>query len=89
MPQFHFDVTDGTFIPDLEGVELADIPAARAHAVLRMHNLLAGHTEAFWMGEEWLIEVRDDCGLLLFTVAFRATETPVAKRSRPATQVGR
>ena len=48
MPQFHFDLTDGTFIPDLEGIELADIPAARAYALMKMHELLGGHTEAFW-----------------------------------------
>jgi hypothetical protein len=84
MPQFHFDVTDGTFTPDLTGLELPDIPAARAHAIERMTELLASHTEAFWLGQEWLIEVRDDCGLVLFTLAFRATESPVARRTRPS-----
>ena len=83
MPQFHFDLTDGSFMPDLEGVDLPDIPAARAHALGKMHALLNGHTEAFWQGEKWLIEVRDDCGLYLFAVTFCATETPAARRARP------
>jgi hypothetical protein len=86
MPQFHFDVTDGSFTPDLAGMELPDIPAARAHTIERMTEILAGHTEAFWQGQEWLIEVRDDCGIILFTLAFRATESPVARRSRPPGQ---
>ena len=31
-----------------------------------------------------MIEVRDDCGLLLFCLTFCATESPVAKRTRSA-----
>lgn len=83
MPQFHFDITDGEFIPDFGGVELADIEAARVHAIGVAAKLLTENAEKFWQGEEWLIEVRDDCGLILLTLVFTARETPVVRNTRP------
>ena len=68
MPLFYFDVTDGDFIPDLIGTELPDMDAARTHAISLCGELLNAKTTKFWKGEEWLIEVRDDCGLGLFTL---------------------
>ena len=82
MPKFFFDVTDGAFMPDVVGLELADIDAARAHAIALSVSLLTQYSPRFWKGEEWLIEARDDCGLALFTLCFRAIETPIT-RSRP------
>ena len=85
MPIFHFDVTDGDFVPDLLGIDLPDIPAARTHAVNLCGELLNSKQAKFWQGEEWLIEVNDDCGLTLFTLVFMARDTPVTRldRKRP------
>jgi hypothetical protein len=82
VPQFHFDVTDGDFIPDLGGTVLPDLEAARRHAVLLAGALLTENSDKFWLGETWMIEVRDDCGLALLTMAFSARETPVARSAR-------
>lgn len=83
MPQFHFDVTDGEFCPDLEGVELADLEAARSRAVALCGELLNSQQAKFWQGDEWLIEVRDDSGLVLFTLVFMCRDTPITRSHRP------
>jgi hypothetical protein len=84
MPKYHFDVTDGDFMPDLEGIELADVEAARSHAVGLCGKLLNSDLAKFWQGEEWLIEVRDDSGIVMFTLVFMARDTPVARSQRAA-----
>ncbi len=83
MPQFFFDITDGVFTPDFVGTQLSDIASARVHAIALSGDLLNGHTDRFWGGEEWMIEAKDDCGLVLFTLVFRARDTPVSRRSDP------
>ncbi len=83
MSKFFFDVTDGDFIPDLIGLDLPDIDAARAHSVALCAELLNSDQAKFWQGEEWLIEAKDDCGLLLFTLVFMARDTPVTRTHRP------
>ena len=89
MPRYFFDLTDGDFIPDFIGKELADIDAARTEAIRLSAALLDKNTVEFWMGEERMIEGKDDCGLVLFTLAFRASDTPITRRSRlPAAGVG-
>ena len=89
MPLFFFDVTDGEFQPDLVGTELADTAAARVHAVNLCGRLLKSNQAKFWKGEEWLIEVKDDIGLALFTLVFMARDSPVTRsdRARPSTSV--
>jgi hypothetical protein len=82
MPQFYFDVTDGEFVPDFEGVELAGLEAARAHAIDLAADLLNANAAKFWRGEEWFIEVKDDCGLVVLTLLFVAREAPTVRNTR-------
>lgn len=83
MPLFFFDVTDGDFIPDLIGTELPNVAAARTHAVAYAAKLLQERENAvrFWGGDEWLIEVKDDIGIILFTLVFMARDTPVSRKA--------
>jgi hypothetical protein len=77
VPIFHFNVRDGSEIPDPEGTELPDIRSARNEAVKLAGRLLLDEPDKFWEGSEWHVEVTDDAGLILFRLDFTATEAPV------------
>ena len=77
MPVYHFNVKDGSEIPDPDGTELPDLHTARKEAVKLAGRLLLDDPETFWEGSEWHVEVTDDSGLLLFRLDFMATEAPV------------
>ncbi|HTI66222.1 MAG TPA: hypothetical protein VL460_01605 [Caulobacteraceae bacterium] len=83
MPQYFFDVTGGDFSPDLVGLDFPDMDAARVHAVGLCGALLNSNAAKFWQGEEWLIEAKDDCGLVLFTLVFMCRDTPITRGTRP------
>ena len=73
MPRYFFDVRDGEFFPDDTGTELADLNAARAEAVVFSGRLLADLGSRFWDTGDWNISVRDESGLVLFSLLFAAT----------------
>ena len=68
MPRYFFNVKKDNHLPDVEGVELPGLEAARLEAVRVMGEDLKGHPDAFWDDEEWQIAVSDERGLVLFTV---------------------
>lgn len=76
MARYFFDVRDGEYIPDQVGTELPDLAAARVHAVVYSGELLMRNAEQFWRGEEWQLEVKDQQGLILFSLMFLATNAP-------------
>jgi hypothetical protein len=75
MPRYHFRVQDGVSLPDIEGVELADVRAARDEAARLAGAMLTEAPEVFWRGEEWKLEVTDDRQTVLFTLNFSASDT--------------
>lgn len=81
MPRFHFNVHDGISLPDKEGSDHADIPAARRQAIRLAGDLLRDQGEIFWNGQEWEVEVTNEHGLILFGILFVATEAPVLQNS--------
>jgi len=76
MPRYHFNVHDGTDLPDVEGTELPSLDHARREAVRYSGCLLRDHADAFWTGEEWRMDVTDERGLILFSLMFVATNAP-------------
>jgi hypothetical protein len=76
MPRYFFDVADSAKVPDEVGTELPGLQAARIEAARLAGRLLADQPEMFWSGEEWQVAVRDETGLVLFTVNFTATDAP-------------
>ena len=74
MPRYFFDVADGVFSPDSEGSELDNLEQARFEAVRLAGALLGDNPAKFWQCEDWFVEVKDDHGLVLFTLAAMATE---------------
>lgn len=78
MPRYHFNVHDGTSVPDDEGMELPSLKSARSEAVKLAGALLTDQYETFWNGHEWHMEVTDSEGTVLFTLTFFSTEAPAA-----------
>jgi hypothetical protein len=78
MPRYFFDIRDGTYIPDETGTELPGLDAARREAVSLSAGLLRDSAVTFWNGDEWKIEVKDDTGLILFSLMFVAVDAPAA-----------
>jgi len=72
MPRYFFDIIDGQAFPDNDGTDLPDLTAARLEAVRLSAEVLKEMPERFWMCEEWTMTVRDDIGIRLFTLKFRA-----------------
>ncbi len=78
MARYFFDLQDGEQIPDEVGTDFATLEDARHHAAITIASLLIKNPAKFWSGKEWEMLVRDDLGLTLFSLAFIATEAPVA-----------
>ena len=72
MPRYFFNVHDGRSRPDREGTELPDLNTVRDEAVRFAAGLLADHSDEFWQGDEWVLEVADEEGLVLFRLQFVA-----------------
>jgi hypothetical protein len=87
MPRFHFDLHDGTSIIDDEGTVLPDLAEARIQAAKMAGALLSDEAVKFWEGAEWTINVRDEGGLVLFSLVFMAVDgpgTPARRHAQPA-----
>ena len=74
MTVFHLNLFDDAFVHDCEGIEMADLQAATAYAVLGARQMIA---ETIFAGdivrENHRIEIADDAGRLLRTVRFGDT----------------
>lgn len=80
MPRYHFNVHDGSLLPDREGTNLPNLASARMEAVRLAGTLLRDSPESFWDAEEWHLDVSDEAGLLQFTLTFFATDAPATRR---------
>ena len=81
MERFFFHLTSTHDTPDLEGAELADLEAARCHAVTMIADVLCKNPRAYWEAEIYRVTVTDHNRLILFTVEMISTDAPsVAKR---------
>jgi hypothetical protein len=71
MPHYFFHIDDGLSTPDPVGLELPDLEAAQAEAVIAAGSILKDSQGDFWAsGETWIMSVTDDEGLLLFELRF-------------------
>ena len=82
MPRFHFNLSDGKRFSDANGVELADMEAARVFAVTYLADTLRDDPKEAWRGGEVKVEVAVDCGLTLCTVTLVCQDAPAAPRGR-------
>ncbi len=89
MPRYFFQITEGELLPDLDGVELADLAAARRVAVDIAAERLRGNGEEFWNAGHWRVEINDENGIVLdalsvTTASATATQPIPNGASRPA-----
>ena len=82
MPRYFFHNEDGRCYPDDQGVELADIQAARRTALLVLSEMLRDHVDEFWKSEGWRVIATDHTGLVLFTLETTALLAPAHGRPR-------
>jgi hypothetical protein len=82
MARYFFNVTDGEYIADDVGIEFASLDLAKAEAVELATRLLRDNATRFWQGVDWMIEVTDETGLILFSLTFMATESATLRASR-------
>ena len=68
MPRYFFNILDRDVSGDDTGTECPDIYAAQAEAVRTSGQMLQEMAEDVYDGREWVMEVSDDHGLLLFVV---------------------
>jgi hypothetical protein len=86
MPRFHFDISPGADLddaPDLDGIELEGLSAARIEAVRLSGEILRSYPDRFWSVGEWKCTVSDEDRLILFVLHFYAQESPAIRGSRP------
>jgi hypothetical protein len=75
MPRYFFHIRDrGNFIPDEEGMELADLHAARSEATVSAHAMLADAIADADDISHQVIEVSDGSGRVLAELALRELE---------------
>jgi uncharacterized protein DUF6894 len=89
VPRYFFDVHDGTFLRDNEGVELRDIDAARKQVWDTLPMMAAQRQADGNMAFQLRMDVRDEAGNHLFhaTLALvieAASPTQIAKDARTA-----
>jgi hypothetical protein len=78
MARYFFNTIDSGPDRDKEGTELADHAAARKHAIVFAGEVMHSEPAVLWDGRDFEVKVRDQRGLLLFTVTAYVTNAPAA-----------
>jgi hypothetical protein len=76
--RYHFHMINGRREPDLDGMELPTLDAARAMAVLYSSHSLADDPYLLWQSGTLRVEVTDEDDKVLFTIATQAEDAPVS-----------
>jgi hypothetical protein len=74
MARYFFNVVDGQFIVDDEGVELPDMPAVRRMAIETAGQILRDMNGTLANEIEWQMHVTDATKKTVFKLTFSATE---------------
>ncbi len=72
MPKFHFHLDDKR---DEQGLELADLAAAKCEALEFAARHICDAANAFWDREEWMLTVTDERGLTLMQLHIVGTQS--------------
>ena len=72
MPLYHFDIRDGSDLPDPEGSDWPSDDAARLEAVRLMGELMLEMPDHFAKFEEWTLTVSDEHRQALFLMTVKS-----------------
>lgn len=75
MPRYFFHIHDGFSTLDAEGTELSDLRRAQIEAVSFAGKVIADDARRMKFGDNWALEVADEGGVVLFTLAFSISGT--------------
>ena len=78
---YFFNLAGAIYDPDVEGVELPTMAAARAAAAVYAGELIRERPDLAWMGEELRVEVTDANQLVLFTVIVLGLNSPAGSQT--------
>ena len=81
MAHFFFEIHNGSFIADDEGQELADIAAARTHALRYAGQVIADEAHRVSELTEWRLEVVDADRQPVFALHLFAIDRPAMASS--------
>lgn len=70
MPRYFFHMLDGRAGIDTKGIFLADEGQARQEALRGAGEMLADEDMSIWLGNEWMMAVADEDGVILFKMRF-------------------
>ena len=71
----HFNIDYGVYVPDLEGVDLPDLGAARTEATRALGDFILEMPQSLWLGEWVTLDATDTAGLLLFRLQLSTGKT--------------
>ena len=80
MRRFHFHLDDQR---DEEGLELADLAAAKCEALEFAARHICDAANAFWDREEWTLSVTDERGLTLMQLQIVGTQSAASPTKKP------
>lgn len=83
MPRYYFNIDNGQAIPDVKGIELKNLAAAKCEAIQMAGRLICDAAATFWDRAEWSMTVTDATGLTLFRLEIMGTEAPAAQLTHP------
>ena len=72
MPLFFFHTHNGHDIIDDEGTFCADLDEARVEAIKAAGEMIRDQSRDLWVGESWLMQVRDENGITVCELSFSA-----------------
>jgi len=80
MPQYFFQLTEGELFPDLDGIELTDLAAARRAAIDIAAERLRGSGEELWRAGQWRVEIRDENGIIVGALSVTMANAETVRR---------
>ena len=79
---YFFNLAGAIYDPDVEGIELPSMSAARIEAAKHAAELLHDSPDLVWKGDELRVEVTDASQLVLFTVIVLGVDSPAGSGKR-------
>ena len=78
-----FNLAGAIHDPDVEGIEMESLAAAREAAVRAIADCIRDQPEVIWSGQELRMEVTDSSQLIVSTVIVFGIDSPATANAKP------